>query len=132
MKVRRVVTGHNANGDAVFVNDELVDPTTAALLPGVEFHRVWGADAPQQFPDAGAMPAARLSFPAARRFSLWILHTSAVGDRLAEGAHRCGSGAEGVRREIARPGAVHGAGCTGHAHHTDRRHRFGAFRRSGA
>ena len=36
--VRRVVTGQKADGKSVFVSDEMVDATTVALVPGMEFH----------------------------------------------------------------------------------------------
>ena len=42
MKVRRVVTGHDRDGKAVFASDEEVDPLTLALMPGAEFHRASG------------------------------------------------------------------------------------------
>jgi hypothetical protein len=61
--VRRVVTGHDAQGKAVFVSDQQVAPITAALIPGVEFHRLWGADVPPRFPDDGSMPAPGTYFP---------------------------------------------------------------------
>jgi mannose-6-phosphate isomerase-like protein (cupin superfamily) len=63
MNVRRVVTGHDARGKAVFVSDADVPPITVTLLPGVEFHRLWGGDAAPQFPDDGSMPAAVSYFP---------------------------------------------------------------------
>ena len=63
MKVRRVVTGHNASGKAVFVSDGEVEPISVGLLPGVEFHRIWGADTPLQFPDEGSMPPHQTYFP---------------------------------------------------------------------
>ena len=37
------VTGHDADGKAVFVSDEMVEPVTLALLPGSAFHLLWGA-----------------------------------------------------------------------------------------
>ena len=37
MGVRRVVTGHNDEGKAIFASDEIVEPTTLSLLPGAEF-----------------------------------------------------------------------------------------------
>jgi hypothetical protein len=58
-----VVTGHDAQGKAVFVSDQQVAPITAALIPGVEFHRLWGADVPPRFPDDGSMPAPGTYFP---------------------------------------------------------------------
>jgi uncharacterized cupin superfamily protein len=63
MKVRRVVTGHDASGKAVFASDEQVDGLTMAVLPGSEFHRLWGADEPPSFPDDGAPPAQPTYFP---------------------------------------------------------------------
>ena len=53
MGIRRVVTGHDAAGNAVFASDEVVEPVTVDLLPQTEFYRIWGADAPLRFPDAG-------------------------------------------------------------------------------
>ena len=63
MDIRRVVTGHSDEGKAVFVSDEMVAPVTLALLPGNEFHRLWGADTKVTFPDDGARPSAELYFP---------------------------------------------------------------------
>ena len=53
MAVRRVVTGHDADGKAVFVSDTAVDAGDAGLLPGSEFHQLWGADELPRFPDDG-------------------------------------------------------------------------------
>ena len=63
MDVRRVVTGHDAAGKAVFVSDEQVAPVVPDLLPGNEFHRLWGGDATPHFPDDGAPPDAPSYFP---------------------------------------------------------------------
>ncbi|MBI2704176.1 MAG: cupin domain-containing protein [Actinobacteria bacterium] len=63
MDVRRVVTGHDREGKAVFSSDAMVAPTTLSLLPGSEFHRLWGADATVQFPDDGSMPPHPGYFP---------------------------------------------------------------------
>lgn len=63
MDVRRVVTGHNADGKAVFVSDEAVAPVVPELLPGNEFHRLWGSDSTPHFPDDGTRPAASAYFP---------------------------------------------------------------------
>ena len=63
MDVRRVVTGHDADGKAVFVSDEQVAAVVPALLPGSEFHRLWGGDEPPRFPDDGSQPAAGSYFP---------------------------------------------------------------------
>lgn len=63
MKVRRVVSGHDAAGKAVFTSDEEVEPVTVALLPGGEFHRLWGADQPPTFPDDGSQPPQPTYYP---------------------------------------------------------------------
>ena len=63
MKIRRVTTGHNAQGKAIVVSDTEVDGHTLALLPGAEFHRLWGADVPPRFPDVGLQPEGPSYFP---------------------------------------------------------------------
>lgn len=63
MDVRRVVTGHDAAGKAVFVSDEQVAPIIPSLLPGNEFHRLWGGDEAPHFPDDGSRPDDRAYFP---------------------------------------------------------------------
>jgi mannose-6-phosphate isomerase-like protein (cupin superfamily) len=75
VKVRRVVTGHDERGKAVFVSDERVAPVTVSLLPGFEFHRLWGSDATPRFPDTGTMPPSGKYFPpiGGFRFGLFTL-----------------------------------------------------------
>lgn len=51
MGIRRVVTGHNSEGKAVFASDEEVEPVTVSLVPGWEWHQVWGIDETARFPD---------------------------------------------------------------------------------
>lgn len=63
MDVRRVVTGHDEAGRAVFVSDEQVAPIVPSLLPGNEFHRLWGGDEAPHFPDDGRRPDDRSYFP---------------------------------------------------------------------
>ena len=63
MQVRLVVTGHDASGKAVFASDEQVDPITLALIPGAEFHRLWGGNEAPSFPDSGVQPEADPYFP---------------------------------------------------------------------
>ena len=80
MKVRRVVTGHDGNGKAVFASDEEVDPLTLALLPGAEFHRLWGADQAPAFPDGGSPTAQPSYFPpvGGYRFGLFTVPPATV------------------------------------------------------
>jgi mannose-6-phosphate isomerase-like protein (cupin superfamily) len=63
MDIRRVVTGHDAAGKAIVVDDQMVAPVTSTLAPGNEFHRMWGADSISRFPDDGSMPEAPKYFP---------------------------------------------------------------------
>jgi quercetin dioxygenase-like cupin family protein len=63
MDRRRVVTGHDANGKAIVVDDAMVPPVVLDALPGSEFHQLWGADSVRTFPDDGTRPKARSYFP---------------------------------------------------------------------
>jgi hypothetical protein len=63
MKIRRVVTGHTPNGKATVASDGEVDAVTLGFLPGMEFHRLWGADEAPTFPDDGSAPPAPAYFP---------------------------------------------------------------------
>jgi mannose-6-phosphate isomerase-like protein (cupin superfamily) len=45
MKIRRIVTGHDANGRAVVVSDgEVANVVRPANRPGVELHNIWQID----------------------------------------------------------------------------------------
>jgi mannose-6-phosphate isomerase-like protein (cupin superfamily) len=50
MQRRRVVTATTSDGAAVFASDEQIEPVTVALIPGGEFHAIWGADRPVALP----------------------------------------------------------------------------------
>ena len=39
---RLVVTGHNSDGDAVFVEERRPEPVSVLALPGAEFYMMWG------------------------------------------------------------------------------------------
>src|ERR1700677_3658359 len=81
MDVRRVVTGHDAEGKSVFVTDEMVAPITLDLLPGNDLHRLWAADVKPNFPDNGAMPNAESYFPPLDgvRFEFFTIPPNAKG-----------------------------------------------------
>ena len=86
MNVRRVVTGHTSDGKSVFVSDEEVAPVTAALLPGSEFHRLWGGDSAPTFPDDGSAPAQPTYFPpvGGYRFGFFTLPPANQGGPSAD------------------------------------------------
>ena len=70
MKVRRVVTGHMAEGKSTVMNDSEVDPITTTLLPGFEFCRLWGGDATPTVPQNEAMEQPVNYFPPVGGFRL--------------------------------------------------------------
>jgi len=63
MHIRRLVTGQSATGQAVVVSDDRVAPITVGLLPGAEFHAIWGSDAPIALPSVGTRPSSPAWFP---------------------------------------------------------------------
>src|SRR5258708_5426706 len=78
MKVRKVVTGHDAKGRAIIVQDEQVDGTP---IPGLgELAFLWNADEPATYPDAGDNPAAPGIFPPVSgiRFLIWTYPPNGV------------------------------------------------------
>lgn len=83
MRVRRVVTGHDAAGKSVFVADEEVDPVTTPLMPGTEFHRIWGGDEAPTYPSDGSLPAFTTYFPAVGgyRFGFFTLPSAGTQPR---------------------------------------------------
>jgi len=72
MGIRRVVTGHDGDGKAVFAGDEVVEPDTLALVPGAEFYQLWGNDERSSFPDDGARPVAPTYFPGPNGFRFGV------------------------------------------------------------
>ena len=43
MKLRRVMTGHDATGKAIFTSDAALEGIEVSLLPGLELHTLWAA-----------------------------------------------------------------------------------------
>lgn len=68
MQIRRVVTGHDGDGKAVFASDELVDGYHPMLNPASAFHVLWSADEAPHFPDDGTPPPRTTYFPAVGGF----------------------------------------------------------------
>lgn len=83
MKVRRVVTGHTPDGKATVASDTDVDAITLDLLPGTEFHRLWGADEAPTFPDEGAPRPSPTYFPPVGgfRFGLFTVGPDSIALR---------------------------------------------------
>ncbi len=80
MQVRRVVTGHSAEGQAVVVGDDLVAPIEVGLLPGAQFHSIWGSDAPAGLPAPRARTDGRAWFPPAGGFRFGFVTFPPVAD----------------------------------------------------
>jgi hypothetical protein len=120
MRVRRVVTGHDHNGKAVFASDEQVDLLTVALMPGINLHGLWGAEQTPTFPDDGSPTAQPSYFPpvGGYRFGLVTFppaYDAAEGRRAsASPGPARGAGREGG--EAARFSGLSGAGQSGDAH----------------
>jgi mannose-6-phosphate isomerase-like protein (cupin superfamily) len=62
MDIRRVVTGNTPAGAAV-VTDERIEPITVGLMPGAEFHAIWGSDTRPSLPADGGAPEVKTWFP---------------------------------------------------------------------
>ena len=63
VKVRLVVTGHDAAGRSRLVDDREVEPITSELMPGAAAYRLWGRDERPVFPDDGAPRRAEAYYP---------------------------------------------------------------------
>lgn len=85
MDVRRVVTGHDENGKAVFASDERVPGLTMAALPGSEFHRLWGGDEAPTFPDDGSTRPHDTYFPAVGGFRFGLFTVPPAGTARPDG-----------------------------------------------
>ena len=84
MGVRRVVTGHDASGTAVFASDEVVEPITVSMVPGMEFFRLWGADEVAHFPDDGVQPANPAYFPGVGGFRFGLFTVPPDGTAMPD------------------------------------------------
>ena len=86
MRVRRVATGHTVDGRSVVVSDDEVEPIGIDLLPGYEFHRLWGGEAPVRVPGGGTPDTSIPYFPGVGgfRFGLFTVppDTTVVDDDL--------------------------------------------------
>lgn len=82
MHVRRVVTGHDENGKAVFVTDDVVDETSV-MLSTTTYHELWRGDTVPEFPNSGDNGPKSTFFPDAAGYRFFIL-TVPPGDGHAD------------------------------------------------
>ncbi|NOX30717.1 MAG: cupin domain-containing protein [Actinobacteria bacterium] len=80
MSSRRVVTGHDADGNSVFVSDEDFAPVTLSMMPGSEFRRLWSSDSAHDYPGAGVDPQASSYFPPIGGFRFTTVTFPPAGD----------------------------------------------------
>jgi mannose-6-phosphate isomerase-like protein (cupin superfamily) len=85
MSIRRVVTGVNAEGTSVFVSDETVEAVAPALLPGLEFHQLWGQDETPAAPQNGMRPPSHDFFPPAGGYRVGTFTVPPASTQLPEG-----------------------------------------------
>jgi mannose-6-phosphate isomerase-like protein (cupin superfamily) len=80
MAMRCVVTGQKEDGKSVVVADSQVEPIAVSLMPGTEFHRLWGANAPPALPTNGEPPDQSGYFPppGGYRFGFFALGPESV------------------------------------------------------
>jgi cupin domain len=69
--VRRLVTGHDAAGNAVIASDACIGP--AATIAGSKFWQVWQGDSAPTFPDTGSSPPLTTYFPPIGGFRFGIV-----------------------------------------------------------
>jgi mannose-6-phosphate isomerase-like protein (cupin superfamily) len=80
MQVRRVVTGITPDGKSVFASDAGVEGIAPRLVPGCEFHRLWGRDRVPELPDREPQSASLPYFPVPGgfRFGLFTVPSEAA------------------------------------------------------
>jgi len=83
MAVRRVVTGHTPQGEAIFVSDEEVQPILIGA-GGSASTLVWHRDDPARFPDDGSLPATSAIFPPPGGCSCAVMEIAPGGSEFHE------------------------------------------------
>jgi mannose-6-phosphate isomerase-like protein (cupin superfamily) len=63
MGVRQIVTGHDADGNAVFLSDGSVEPVQVAMIPGYKTHELWSTHGARSVPHDGPFPGVPSYFP---------------------------------------------------------------------
>jgi len=83
MTVRRVVTGHTAEGAAIVVSDSEVPPIPIGN-GGSATTLLWHRDEPGRFPDDGAQPSMSAVFPPPGGCSMALLEIAVDGNEFHE------------------------------------------------
>ena len=98
MKIRCVVTGRNPSGKSVFAKDATIEPVTLGLLPGFEFHRMWGAESAPKLPSDGTPPPHPRYFPPAGGFRFGFFTVPPNTQKIAEDMDLAGAFGEMQRK----------------------------------
>ena len=85
MQIRRVVTGHTPEGKATIASDSKVEAITIDLVPGGEYHRLWGADKTVSFPDDGSPHPSSAYFPPVGGFRFGLFTVPPASKTIPEG-----------------------------------------------
>lgn len=64
MTFRQIITGHDAEGKAIFISDEAAEATEVAMIPGYKTFELWSTDGPRHVPHIGPPPGVPSYFPA--------------------------------------------------------------------
>ena len=80
MGIRRIVTGVDVDGKSIFVSDSVVDAIPIPVMPGTEFHLMWGSDSAPKLPTDGSRPESPGYFPppSGFRFNFYTLGPDSV------------------------------------------------------
>jgi mannose-6-phosphate isomerase-like protein (cupin superfamily) len=85
MTVRRVSTGHDVTGKAIFTVDDQVAATTLMLAPAVSYHELWRADSTPTLPNDGLPTTGPDFFPPVGGYRFFILTLQPEGStRMAD------------------------------------------------
>jgi mannose-6-phosphate isomerase-like protein (cupin superfamily) len=98
MKIRCVVTGHDARGKSVVARDADVEPVTLGSMPGYEFHRLWASESVPKLPSDGTQPPHGRYFPSQGGFRFAFFVVPPGGRRSAERSTRIGFATARVER----------------------------------
>lgn len=63
MNIRQIVTGHDAQGNAIFLADNEVAPVEVAMIPGYKTFELWSTTGERQVPHEGPLPGVPNYFP---------------------------------------------------------------------
>jgi len=83
MGVRRVVTGHGADGRGTVASDEVVAPFPVGGH-GSGTTLLWGRDTPGQFPDDGSLPLLAAAIAPLRGSRCAVMELAPIGDEFHE------------------------------------------------